>query len=133
MQTVLTFGVYDLLHRGHIVLFERAKSLGDRLLVAVQDGDTVLKYKPDVRMVNTTEERLYMVASIRYVDEVVLYRDVDIDIVKLHFDILVLGADQNHDGFKRAVEWCKANGKQVVRLPRTEGISSTYIRMSKGY
>ena len=130
MKKVLTFGVYDLLHRGHIVLFEKARALGDRLIVAVQDGDTVLKYKPEAKMINTTEERLYMVSAIRFVDEVELYRDVDKDIAGFDFDILVLGGDQVHDGFKRAEQWCRDNGKEVVRFPRTEGISSTMLRVS---
>ena len=127
-KTVLTFGVYDMLHIGHILLFKRAKEYGDRLIAAVQDGDVILKYKPDTRVIYTTEERLYMVSTIRYVDEVALYRDVDKDIRNFEFDILVLGQDQNHAGFQRAVEWCRENGKEVVRLPRTEGISSTLLR-----
>ena len=127
-KTVLTFGVYDMLHIGHILLFKRAKEYGDKLIAAVQDGDVILKYKPDTRVIYTTEERLYMVSTIRYVDEVALYRDVDKDIRNFEFDILVLGQDQNHAGFQRAVEWCRENGKEVVRLPRTEGISSTLLR-----
>ena len=127
-KTVLTFGVYDMLHIGHILLFNRAKEYGDRLIAAVQDGEVILKYKPDTRVIYTTEERLYMVSTIRYVDEVALYRDVDKDIRNFEFDILVLGQDQNHPGFQRAVEWCRENGKEVVRLPRTEGISSTLLR-----
>ena len=76
-KTVLTFGVYDMLHIGHILLFKRAKEYGDKLIAAVQDGEVILKYKPDTRVIYTTEERLYMVSTIRYVDEVALYRDVD--------------------------------------------------------
>ena len=127
-KTVLTFGVYDMMHIGHILLFKRAKERGDRLIVAVQDGDFILKYKPDTRIIYTTEERLYMVSTIRYVDEVVTYQDVDKDIQHIDFDVLVLGQDQNHAGFQRAIEWCKEHGKEVVRLPRTEGISSTLLR-----
>lgn len=127
-KTVLTFGVYDMLHIGHILLFKRAKEYGDRLIAAVQDGEVILKYKPDTRVIYTTEERLYMVSTIRYVDEVALYRDVDKDIRNFEFDVLVLGQDQNHAGFQRAVEWCREHGKEVVRLPRTEGISSTLLR-----
>ena len=127
-KTVLTFGVYDMMHIGHILLFKRAKERGDRLVVAVQDGDYILKYKPDTRIIYTTEERLYMVSTIRYVDEVVTYRDVDVDVQQINFDILVLGQDQNHAGFQRAIEWCKEHGKEVIRLPRTEGISSTLLR-----
>lgn len=127
-KTVLTFGVYDMMHIGHILLFKRAKEYGDKLIAAVQDGEVILKYKPDTRVIYTTEERLYMVSTIRYVDEVALYRDVDVDIRNFDFDVLVLGQDQNHAGFQRAIQWCRENGKEVVRLPRTEGISSTLLR-----
>lgn len=128
MKKVLTFGVYDLLHLGHILLFKHAKEKGDYLIAAVQDGDYILKYKPDAKMVNGTDERKMMVAGIRYVDEVVTYRDVDIDIKNIDFDVFAKGPDQNHDGFKRAVEWCKENGKEIVVIPRTEGISSSLLR-----
>ena len=128
MKTVVTFGVYDMLHIGHILLFKRAKELGDKLIVAVQDGDYVLKYKPETKMVYTTEERAYMVSTIKYVDEVVIYRDVDTDIRKIEFDIFAKGPDQKHEGFQRAVKWCEENGKEVTILPRTEGISSTMLR-----
>lgn len=128
MKTVLTFGVYDMLHIGHILLFKRAKELGEKLIVAVQDGDCIFRYKPETKMVYSTAERLYMVSTIKYVDEVVIYRDVDKDIQHLEFDILVRGEDQQHAGFKRAFDWCAKNGKEVVMLPRTEGISSTMLR-----
>ncbi len=127
-KTALTFGVYDMMHIGHILLFKRTKEQGEKLIVAVQDGDFILKYKPDTRIIYTTEERLYMVSTIRYVDEVVTYQDVDKDIQHIAFDVLVLGQDQNHAGFQRAIEWCRQHGKEVVRLPRTEGISSTLLR-----
>ena len=128
MRTVLTVGVYDMLHIGHILLFKRAKELGDKLIVAVQDSDVILKYKPGTKMVYTTEERMYMVSTIKYVDEVVVYRDVDTDIQHINFDVFAKGPDQVHEGFQRAVEWCKVNGKDVVVIPRTEGISSTLLR-----
>ena len=128
MKKVLTFGVYDMLHIGHMLLFKRAKALGDYLIVAVQDGDCILKYKPGTEMVYTTEERLYMVSTIRYVDEVVTYRDVDVDIKKYDFDVFAVGEDQKHAGFQRAMQWCRENGKEVVVLTRTEGISSTMLR-----
>lgn len=132
MKTVLTFGVFDMLHIGHILLFKRAKQFGDRLLVAVQDGDSILKYKPKTQMVYSTENRCFMVSVIRYVDEVTIYKDVDIDIKNIKFDILILGEDQNHSGFQRAVEWCQKNGKEVITLARTEGISSSMLRANVG-
>ena len=128
MKTILTVGVYDMLHIGHILLFKHAKELGDRLIVAVQDGEFIQKYKPGTQMVYSTEERMYMVSTIKYVDEVVVYRDVDKDIQEIDFDVFAKGPDQQHAGFQRAVEWCKANGKDVVIIPRTEGISSTMLR-----
>ena len=128
MKKVLTVGVYDMLHIGHILLFKKAKELGDGLIVAVQDGDVVLKYKPNTNMIYTTEERQYMVSTIKYVDQVVTYRDIDVDIQKIDFDILAKGPDQCHEGFQRAVAWCESHGKQVITIPRTEGISSTMLR-----
>ncbi len=128
MKRVLTFGVFDTLHRGHIRLFERAKQHGNYLIVAVQNDESILKYKPNTRVLNTTEERVYMVRSIRYVDEVVCYDDVDEDIKKIDFDVLVKGQDQSHRGFVNAVNWCKESGKEVYVLKRTKGISSSIIR-----
>lgn len=69
-----------------------------------------------------------MVKSIRYVDNVVVYRDVS-DIVKeVDFDVFVKGPDQVHEGFQKAVRWCEENGKEVVVLPRTEGVSSSWLK-----
>lgn len=128
MKTVFTVGVFDLLHVGHILLFKHAKELGDRLVVAVQNDDVILKYKPEAEMVNTTEERLFMVKSIRYVDQVVTYDDVDEIVKKIDFDIFAVGPDQCHEGFQRAIRWCEEHGKEVVTIPRTEGVSSSMLR-----
>ena len=128
MKKVLTVGVYDLLHIGHVNLFRRARAVGDSLVVAVQESDVVLKYKPGARLVYSTEERMYMVKAIRYVDDVITYEAVD-DIVKTaDFDIFVTGPDQTHEGFQRAIQWCKDHGKEHVVLPRTEGISSSWLK-----
>ena len=124
MKKVLTVGVYDLIHIGHVNLFKNAKRLseGGELIVAVQDSDVVLKYKPSAKLVYTTEERLYMVKAIRFVDEVIVYEAVDEIVKTVDFDILVTGPDQQHDGFKKAIEWCKQHGKEHVVIPRTEGV-----------
>lgn len=128
MKKVLTVGVYDMLHIGHILLFKRAKELGDYLIVAVQADEVILKYKPEAKMVYTTEERMFMVSALKYVDEVIVYSDVDKDIQNVDFDVFAKGPDQVHAGFQRAVDWCEKNGKEVVVIPRTEGISSTMLR-----
>ena len=129
MKTVLTFGVYDMLHIGHINLFKKAKALGDKLIVAVQHDSIIKKYKPNAEIQYKIEERIFMVDSIKYVDEVIVYEDVDKDIQNISFDILAKGPDQIHEGFVRAVKWCNDNGKEVVILPRTEDISSTLMRI----
>ena len=133
MKTILTFGIFDLLHIGHILLFKHARELFPddecRLIVAVQDDSCILKYKPGTKVVYSTEERVFMVRSIKYVDEVVVYRDVDEDIRHIEFDVFVKGPDQEHAGFQRAVAWCEAHGKEVVTIPRTEGISSLMMQL----
>ena len=127
-KKVLTVGVYDLLHKGHVELFRRAKGLGDYLIVAVQDGDFILKYKPNANVLNSTKDRKYMVKSIRYVDEVITYYDVDKIVQEVDFDVFVTGPDQSHTGFLDAIEWCEEHGKEHVVLARTDGISSSELK-----
>lgn len=127
-RKVLTVGVYDLLHKGHVELYRRAKGLGDYLIVAAQDSDSILKYKPQARVMNSTEDRKYMIKSIRYVDEVITYTDVDKIVQEVDFDVFVTGPDQCHDGFKRAVRWCEEHGKEHIVLGRTDGISSSELK-----
>ena len=128
MKTVLTIGVFDLLHIGHVELFRKARALGDRLVVAVQDSDYILKYKPEAKTVGSTEERAYMVKAVKYVDDIVIYTDAETVMDLCDFDILAAGPDQNHSGFQKLFSWCRANGKQVVILPRTDGISTTELK-----
>ena len=47
MSKILTFGVYDYFHLGHLRLFKQCKQYGDYLIVAIQNSDYILKYKPD--------------------------------------------------------------------------------------
>ena len=128
MKKVLTVGVFDLLHIGHIELFRKAKALGDYLIVAVQDSDYVFQFEPDASLVYSTEERCYMVSAIRYVDEVVVYRNVGNIVDEVDFDIFAKGPDQSHVGFQRVVDYCGENDKTVVVMPRTEGISSSELK-----
>ena len=128
MKKVLTVGVYDLLHIGHINLFRRARQLGDSLTVAVQRSEVVLKYKPEAKLVYSTEERMYMVKSIRYVDEVIEYEGVDEIVKTADFDVFVTGPDQRHSGFQTAIAWGNEKGKETVVLPRTEGIASSWLK-----
>lgn len=127
-KKVLTVGVYDLLHKGHVELYRRAKGLGDYLIVAAQDSSYILKYKPTAQVMNSTEDRKYMIKSIRYVDEVITYTDVDKIVQEVDFDVFVTGPDQNHEGFQRAIKWCEEHGREHIVLGRTDGVSSSDLK-----
>lgn len=127
-RKVMTVGVYDLLHKGHVELYRRAKGLGDYLIVTAQDGDFILKYKPTAQVMNSTEDRKYMIKAIRYVDEVITYTDVDKIVQEVDFDVFVTGPDQIHAGFQRAIQWCEEHGKEHIVLGRTDGISSSELK-----
>ena len=128
MKKVITVGVFDYFHLGHLRLFENAKKLGDYLIVAVQDGDSILKTKPDAKVPYTTEQRIDLVKALRVVDEVIVYQDVDRTLPEVDFDVFAIGGDQTHEGFQRAVRWCEDHGREVIRLPRTPGICSSQIK-----
>ena len=61
-------------------------------------------------------------------DKVIVYTDINKSISEIDFDVFAVGEDQNHEGFKKAIEWCNKNNKKVVRLKRTKNISSTEIK-----
>ena len=88
-KLVWTNGCFDILHRGHIELFKYAKSLGDYLVVGVDDDERVRASKGGGRPINTLEDRMEMLRSIRYIDEV---RWFDVD-SELEAEILLSGAE----------------------------------------
>ena len=128
MKKILTFGVFDYFHYGHLKLLERTKALGDYLIVAVQRSEEIHKTKPQAKILYSDEQRIEIIKSIRFVDEVVPYSQVDDDIVNIDFDVFARGEDQLHAGFERAAKWCSENGKQVITLKRTPNISSSQIK-----
>ncbi len=129
MIKVITFGVFDYFHLGHLRLFKKCKELGDYLIIAVHDDKHVKVNKPDCNLYYTQEERLELVKSIRFVDEAILYTQIDETIKIVDFDILVVGPDQTNRHFVAAIEYCKRSGKQVVVLPRTPNVSSSDIKL----
>lgn len=131
MKKVITFGVFDYFHYGHLKLLERCKALGDFLIVAVHDDKHVKLNKPELKLYYNENERLEMVQAIRFVDEVILYTQIDETIKEVDFDILVVGPDQTNQHFIKAIEYCKANNKKVVELSRTPNISSTEIKKNR--
>lgn len=125
MKTVLTYGTFDLLHKGHINILRRAKELGDYLIVAVStDEFNALKGK---KAYYSYEDRKMIVEAIRYVDEVIPeenWEQKKEDVKKHHVDIVVMGSD-----WEGAPEFeVLRNDCQLVYLPRTEDISTTQIK-----
>ena len=129
MKKILTFGVFDYFHLGHLRLFKQCKQHADYLIVAVQNGDNILTFKPQTKIYYSTEERVEMLEAIKIVDKVIVYDCICAETLeKIDFDILALGEDHHAQRHIDAQEWCRANGKEVVRLKRTQGISSTDIK-----
>lgn len=129
MSKILTFGVYDYFHLGHLRLFKQCKEHADYLIVAVQDGDFILKFKPEAKVLYSTAERIEILEALRIVDEVVVYETVCVAALeKIDFDILALGEDHRGGRFDEVEKWCNEHGKQVVRLKRTPGIASSDIK-----
>ena len=129
MSKILTFGVYDYFHLGHLRLFKQCKQHADYLIVAVQDSDYILKYKPTAQIRYSTAERVEMLEALRFVDKVIVYDSVCVETLeKIDFDILALGEDHKGGRFDEIEKWCNEQGKKVVRLKRTPGICSSGIK-----
>ncbi|MFS0787786.1 glycerol-3-phosphate cytidylyltransferase [Shouchella sp. 1P09AA] len=123
MKKVITYGTFDLLHWGHINLLQRAKDLGDYLIVAISSDEfNALKEK---EAYHSFEHRKMILEAIRYVDEVIAednWEQKVIDVQKHDVDVFVMGDDWEGK-FDFLNEFC-----EVVYLPRTEGISTTKIK-----
>lgn len=129
VSKILTFGVYDYFHLGHLRLFKQCKQHADYLIVAVQDSDYILKYKPTAQIRYSTAERVEMLEALRIVDKVIVYDSVCVETLeKIDFDILALGEDHKGGRFDEVEKWCNEHNKKVVRLKRTPGICSSDIK-----
>lgn len=124
MIKVITYGSYDMLHNGHIRLLERAKELGDYLIVGVTSDDYD-KSRGKINIQQSVMERINAVKATGIPDEVIIeeYEGQKIDDIKrLKVDIFTVGSDWA-GVFDYLEAYCK-----VVYLPRSEGVSSTKIR-----
>lgn len=128
MKKVITYGTFDLFHVGHLKLLERAKALGDYLIVAISSDDFNLREKGKVCQISDVD-RMEIVKAIRYVDEVILEESWEQkvqDVQKYHVDVFVMGNDWEGK-FDFLKTYC-----DVVYLPRTEGISTTQLKEELG-
>lgn len=127
MIKVITYGTYDLLHYGHIRLLERAKALGDYLIVGVT-SDSFDLTRGKINAQQSLMERIEAVRATGIADEIIIeeYEGQKIDDIKRYgVDIFTVGSDwKGH--FDYLNEFCK-----VVYLDRTEGVSSSEIRAEK--
>lgn len=99
MIKVWTNGCFDIIHRGHIELFKYAKSLGDELIVGVDTDEKVQKDKGGGRPINTLDDRIEMLNSIKYIDKVIQFNTTNElrDLVRVTLpDIMVVGSDWKH-------------------------------------
>ena len=124
MKKVITYGTYDLLHYGHIRLLERAKALGDYLIVGVTSDDFDIS-RGKINVQQSLMERIEAVRATGLADKIVIeqYEGQKIDdIQKYGVDIFTVGSDWV-GVFDYLKEYC-----EVVYLDRTQGVSSSEIR-----
>lgn len=124
MKKVITYGTYDLFHYGHQRLLERAKALGDYLIVGVTTDNFDLE-RGKMSTCDNVMQRIEAVRKTGLADQIIIeeYRGQKIDDIQRYgVDIFAIGSDWE-GYFDYLKEYC-----EVVYLPRTEGISSTQLR-----
>lgn len=120
-KTVITYGTYDLLHIGHINLLQRARALGDRLIVALSTDKFNSEMK-NKQCIQPYKERKLILESLMFVDLVIPEENWEQkvnDVQKYSVDIFVMG-----DDWTGKFDFLKPHC-EVVYLPRTQGISTT--------
>lgn len=127
MKKVITYGTYDLLHRGHVRLLQRARELGDYLVVGVT-ADSFDRGRGKINVVQSLAERMEAVRATGLADKIIVeeYEGQKIDdIQRLDIDIFTVGSDWVGK-FDYLSEYC-----EVVYLERTVGVSSSEIRSKR--
>lgn len=125
-----TTGTFDLFHIGHLNIIRRAKELCDYLIVGVSTDELVESYKHRLP-VYKQNERMEIVGSLKYVDEVIEQQSLDkMDAWREHhFNTLFHGDDwKGSPLYNRIEEQLQAVGCKITYLPHTEGVSSSDIR-----
>ncbi len=125
MKRVITYGTYDIFHIGHLKLLQRAKALGDELIVAISTDEFNLK--KGKRVMIPYSQRVEIVKNIKCVDRVIAEESWEqkiSDIKRYNIDIFAIGDDwEGKFDFLR--DYC-----QVIYLPRTQNISTTKLKNS---
>ena len=128
-KVVFAGGVFDLFHIGHLHLLQRAKTLGDILIVGVSSDVLAFSYKHSLPIISEGD-RVEIVRNISCVDMVVIQNELAsvMLIQKLFVDVFVSGDDwKNKVDVPEGYKWIREN-LEMVFLPRTEGIDSSSIK-----
>lgn len=127
-KIVFTNGCFDILHRGHIEYLSQARDRGDVLIIGLNSDASVRRIKGEGRPVQDEMSRALILASLRFVDGVMLFNeDTPYELIKfVNPDVLVKGADYTEETIVGA-DIVKANGGEVVVIPLVEGYSTTEI------
>ncbi|MEO8085280.1 MAG: D-glycero-beta-D-manno-heptose 1-phosphate adenylyltransferase [Bacteroidota bacterium] len=125
-KIVFTNGCFDLLHLGHIDYLGKAADLGDMLIIGVNTDQSVQKLKGQNRPINNEEQRTHLLASLLFVDAVILFdEETPFDLIKIiQPDVLVKGGDYTPDKVVGA-DLVTANGGFVHIIPLLAGYSTT--------
>ncbi|URJ32765.1 bifunctional D-glycero-beta-D-manno-heptose-7-phosphate kinase/D-glycero-beta-D-manno-heptose 1-phosphate adenylyltransferase HldE [Candidatus Blochmannia vicinus] len=132
-KIVMTNGVFDILHPGHISYLTNAKKLGDKLIVAVNSDDSTKRLKGETRPINTLEKRMLVLAALSVVDWVVpFHEDTPARLIaNLSPDFLVKGGDYHVCDIEGSQEVFKNGGKVHVLNFKTGCSSSNIINAIK--
>lgn len=127
-RTVFTNGCFDLLHPGHVDLLERARALGDRLVVGLNSDASVRKLKGQHKPYVNETDRRRMLLALRAVDEVIIFdEDTPLELIlRVQPDVLVKGGDWPVERIVGAAE-VMARGGQVHSLTLLPGYSTTTV------
>ncbi len=131
-KVVMTNGCFDILHAGHVQYLEQARSLGDKLIVAVNSDDSIARLKGPDRPINPLEQRMTVLSGLASVDWVIPFGKDSVDdtprelICELLPDCLVKGGDYEPEAVAGG-DCVIANGGEVVILDFVDGCSTTNI------
>ncbi|MDX1939410.1 MAG: D-glycero-beta-D-manno-heptose 1-phosphate adenylyltransferase [Saprospiraceae bacterium] len=127
-KVVFTNGCFDILHYGHIHYLAQARDLGDKLVIGLNSKNSVCRLKGPNRPINDETTRQYLLASLEFVDAVVVFeQDTPLELIQIILpDVLVKGGDWQPKDIVGS-DIVLANGGEVRSLPYIEGYSTTAI------
>jgi len=124
---VYTYGAWDLFHPGHILFLDRARNLGDFLIVGIVSDNPIKKLKGENRPIQSESERAMVIGSVRIVDAAIIQPEYDpSDILNSlkRVDILTKGDDWEYIPGQETI---KKLGGKLVKLSYTDGYSTSFI------